>query len=274
MKPILSVESLALQPNGSILSLELLRGQSACVLGPGGAGKSRLLRVLAGLEKPASGSVTVAGKRAMALEVEVSRKATPLAIAKHASGQNNSRAADAIGGMRLGDSRNTPLADLSPTQQAAASMLHVLASPAHLLLIDALLDRLDPWALDGALRLLRGQLSHGASLVISTHRPDLLPLFDSMIVLDRQEVRFHGALEEVLRRIGSSEVEVETRNPASAKAMAGPLEVSVTPTADGLLLNAPEGQELAAKLLTEGYGDVKAVILREPTVREGLLDLI
>src|SRR4029453_3920580 len=43
------------------VSLEVSRGQLTTVMGPSGAGNSPLVHILAGLDRPTSGSVTVAG---------------------------------------------------------------------------------------------------------------------------------------------------------------------------------------------------------------------
>jgi hypothetical protein len=57
------------------------------------------------------------------------------------------------------------------------------------------------------------------------------------------------------------------------RALVAPFEVSVRDTDDGVVMQASEGQQLAAKLLLEGYGDVKLVVLRSPTLEEALLSL-
>ena len=43
------------------VSVEIARGQLTAVMGPSGSGKSTLMHILAGLDKPSSGSVTVDG---------------------------------------------------------------------------------------------------------------------------------------------------------------------------------------------------------------------
>lgn len=45
------------------INLELQTGDFICVLGSSGCGKTTLLRVLAGYQKPTAGLVTVAGRR-------------------------------------------------------------------------------------------------------------------------------------------------------------------------------------------------------------------
>src|SRR3954471_7966287 len=49
------------------VSLEVAGGSLTALLGPSGGGKSTLLRIIAGLEAPDSGSVTLAGVDATAL---------------------------------------------------------------------------------------------------------------------------------------------------------------------------------------------------------------
>jgi putative ABC transport system ATP-binding protein len=50
------------------VSLEVTRGQLVAVMGPSGSGKSTLMHILAGLDKPTSGTVTIAGTEITGLD--------------------------------------------------------------------------------------------------------------------------------------------------------------------------------------------------------------
>ena len=52
------------------VSLDIGAGKLTAVMGPSGSGKSTLMHILAGLDKPTSGTVAIAG-------TEITRSATP-----------------------------------------------------------------------------------------------------------------------------------------------------------------------------------------------------
>src|SRR6266704_4815933 len=45
------------------VSMEVARGESVAIMGPSGSGESTLLNLIAGLDRPTSGAVTVGGQR-------------------------------------------------------------------------------------------------------------------------------------------------------------------------------------------------------------------
>jgi len=62
------------QPALDGVSLQVARGEAVAVMGPSGSGKSTLLNLISGLDKPTSGTVTMAGQRVDSLsETRVAR---------------------------------------------------------------------------------------------------------------------------------------------------------------------------------------------------------
>ena len=64
--PIFDVASLSLQINSQVildsLSLKIFSGEYDAIIGPNGGGKTTLIRLLLGLEKPTSGMIKIFGK--------------------------------------------------------------------------------------------------------------------------------------------------------------------------------------------------------------------
>jgi len=269
---MLTLEHVAILPTGPTLSMTLEAGQTLAVVGPAGGGKSRLLRTLAGQDRPAQGTVRLRGKAFLAQADAVSRRARPQVLARKA-GDASSIVTDILLTTRLWDVRSEAVGDLSPSQVAACELVELLASGAEALFIDGQLDRLDPWTLASILAKLKDLVGQGRVLVVATNRPDLLRHFDAVVVLKDSQVRFAGGIPELLRVGPTHTLFVSTGDQAGVQALVAPFEVLVEEKPDGILLHAREGQELAAKLLLEGYGDIHFIVSRPPTLEEALLGL-
>ena len=59
------------------VSVEVPKGKLTAIMGPSGSGKSTLMHILAGLDKPTSGSVTVGGTEITTLEGLRAHEAPP-----------------------------------------------------------------------------------------------------------------------------------------------------------------------------------------------------
>ncbi|MFZ4506119.1 MAG: ATP-binding cassette domain-containing protein [Fimbriimonas sp.] len=265
---------LALQERSPKLTLSLGPGQSMAVVGPTRAGKSRLLRVIAGLEAVAEGEVVRSKVVALAQAGSLSRRIRPQSIAQRNQVGRRMRPTEALVHLRLSECLNEPLGSLSDSQVAACELLEVLCSEADTLAIDGQLDRLDPLALAGFHRCFRDVLAAGASFVVATQRPDLAHWFDTLVVLSRSQIRFAGSLEDVLRQGRQHRVEVVTQNKVGARATVQPFSIRVEETPNGFVFTAEEGQALAARLLLEGYGDVEMVVIQPPRLEEILVELM
>jgi ABC-type multidrug transport system ATPase subunit len=275
MTEILSLEHAAIVASGPTLSMSVRSGQSLAIVGSAASGKTHFLHVIAGIDRPAQGSIRYYGNLAVASADGVSRRSkVQSAIPRNDLTDKGLRVTDLLYKMRLGEARYKPIGELSPGQFAAYELLGPLISDANLILIDGQLDSLDPWVLKEVLGVIRSLQAQGTSFVAATNRPDLIALFDAVIVLKDKQIRFAGSIED-LRRLGPPHtVHVATENQPGVKALVAPFQVTVEQTLNGTRFETPEGQQLAARLLLEGYGDVEFVITRPSTLEEALLSLL
>lgn len=271
MTQALLLRDVALKKSGLSLTLSVPEGQAVGIVGPAASGKSFLLRVMAGLETPVRGEVQRKGR--VLLAGGLPRRARPQSLAR--SGKNSpSQATDALMATGLWDVRHHSISDLTPGQLAACELLPVLTGEAAILAIDGQLDDLDPWALRTTLDHLRNLMKTGATVLAATNRPDIVAQLDVVVALAKSEIRFAGLISDLLREGPQHHLEVKAENQSGVRALVEPFEVSVREREDGVVLQASEGQALAARLLLEGYGNVKFVVVRQPTVEEALFELL
>jgi ABC-type multidrug transport system ATPase subunit len=266
-------EGLRLRRNAAPFDLRLTAGDAVAVVGPAGAGKTTLLQSVLGRARPQAGSVSLHGRAAEAGLPGFSLRTSPQSIARRACGKNPALAAEALTALGLWDVRRLALSQLSPGLQAACALLPLFAPEAGVLVADGALDQLGPWVLDGAIAALKERATAGACVLAATVRPDVAEAFGDVLVLRNGELRFWGGVEELLDRSRPGEILVEAGDQGAVRAICEPLSLEVEEVPEGLRLSAAQSQEAAARLLLQGYGAVRAVVLRRPTVAEALASL-
>jgi len=146
-------------------TLELRAGELTYLLGPSGAGKTTLARVVAGLEPLDAGEVFIGGRPAHALPA-ADRKvglvfqgdalwprltaaenvAYPLSLQKLTRAERRERAAEALSALHIDTLANQRPAALSPPQRLRVALARAIAARPSLLILDDPLGRLDPRA--------------------------------------------------------------------------------------------------------------------------------
>jgi NitT/TauT family transport system ATP-binding protein len=153
MMPVLDRVDFAYDPARPVLSgfsLELPEAGAVCLAGPSGCGKTTLLRLLAGLETPQSGTVVGLGGRRVAMVFQEDRllpweTAWQNAVTTPDAGARE-RAADWLRRLGLADSLHVRPADLSGGMRRRVALARALAAEPEILLLDEPFTGLDEFS--------------------------------------------------------------------------------------------------------------------------------
>ena len=161
------------------VSLEVPEGEFLCLLGASGCGKSTLLSLVAGLDRPTSGSVDVAGGRAALMFQEpallpwlTAAQNIELALRLRgvAKGARQARARELLGLVRLKDAGDKRVHELSGGMRQRVAMARALAQDSQVLLMDEPFAALDAITRDVLHEeLVRLWSSRGLTVVFVTH---------------------------------------------------------------------------------------------------------
>lgn len=168
------------------LSLAVATGEALLVSGPNGAGKSSLLRLVAGLIRPAAGRLELEGgdgeatigEQAHYLGHQDALKPS-LTVAENlgfwthylGGGDNADAATAALGAVGLGGIAGLPAAYLSAGQRRRLSIARLVAVPRPLWLLDEPTSALDAAAQAMLADLMDRHLAGGGMILAATHGP-------------------------------------------------------------------------------------------------------
>lgn len=203
------------------LSLEVRAGTCTAVLGPSGSGKSTLLRLVAGLETPERGSVSIDGRDVA--EVAAERRGVGMVFQRpllfpHLSVLDNVAFSDRVAGMprarareraaeyletvRLGGYGRRRVEELSGGQEQRVAIARALAAEPSVLLLDEPFSALDPSLrtdMHDLLEAVRGAFS--PTILLVTHdRDEAARVADRIALMENGRLLHEGTVAEAYRR--------------------------------------------------------------------------
>lgn len=204
----------ALEP----IQIDIQKNEFVCLLGPSGCGKTTLLRIIAGLETPDGGTITVAGRDIMSLPpakrnagmmfqsyalfpnlTSAQNIAYGLKEKKLSRPQIKEKVQEALSMVDLIHAADKYPAQLSGGQQQRVALARAIALSPDFLLLDEPLSALDAKVrqkLRKEIRRLHEQL--GMTTIMVTHdQEEALTMADTIVVMNNAKVIQTGSPEEV-----------------------------------------------------------------------------
>ncbi len=249
-------------------------GKVTGFLGPNGAGKSTTMRMIVGLDKPTSGSVTVNGKRYAehraplrevgvlldAKAVHTGRSAYHHLLAIGAThGIGKQRVHEVIGITGLEQVARKRVGGFSLGMGQRLGIAAALLGDPRTLILDEPVNGLDPEGVTWVRKLVRSLAAEGRTVLLSSHLMSEMALTaDHIIVLGRGQVLADAPVQEFISGSGQSSVRVRTPRPD--------LLAAALPAAPGTQL--PDGAISLSGVTAEQIGEAAAaagVVLHELT---------
>jgi len=185
-------------------SLRAEAGQVIALLGGNGAGKSTILRLIAGILHPDAGEIRVGGLRwkdgrtayagrigYMPDDYRFPAGLTAMetmAFWAKLRGLPKSRAAEALAEVGLADTGTKPVASFSKGMRQRVLFAQALIARPPLVLLDEPTNGLDPYWMESFIRLVREAAERGQTVLFSTHQLEIAEAAADRIVFLRDGV--------------------------------------------------------------------------------------
>jgi ABC-2 type transport system ATP-binding protein len=264
------------------IDLDVAEGEILGILGPNGSGKTTTVECMAGLRRPDSGTVRVAGFDPAADRGEITRlvgvqlqqaglqaKLTPReAIELYASFFDDPVDGVALAErLGLGAKLDTRYADLSGGQQQRLAIALALVGRPRIALLDELSTGLDPRSRRDVWQVVEEARAGGATIVLVTHlMEEARHLCDRVAIIDRGRVAAIDTPEGVIGRTGAP--------TTMSFAPSAPLDASVLEAIEGVTsARAREDGRIEVSLTDDAVTEVLAW-LNAHEIRPGRLRVV
>jgi lipopolysaccharide export system ATP-binding protein len=198
------------------VDLEVAAGEVVGLLGPNGAGKSTTFRMLAGLERPDRGRVTLAGEDVTAWPLHRRARAGLGYLPQHASllprlsaaenvavalssvGRSSSEARALLEAEGLESRADAAASTLSGGERRRVEIARLLALRPKVVLLDEPFAGIDPAHVRGLQQRIRSLAAAGLAVLVTDHQVrEALPVCDRAVLLDGGVVQVAGSPSDV-----------------------------------------------------------------------------
>lgn len=228
VEPFVRLEGIKKQIKGQViinlLDLHVMQGQIVALFGGNGAGKSTILRMIAGISQPDSGSITVGGiqwkedRRRYARQVgympddlrfgQGLTAYETLAFWASLRGLPKARAREALEEVGLEDTGKKPVASFSKGMRQRVLLAQVLLARPPLIIMDEPTNGLDPYWLDTFVRIVRETAANGQTVIFSTHQLQMAEkLADRIAFLKGGRIELQGTTADIRKKLGAHGLE-------------------------------------------------------------------
>jgi ABC-2 type transport system ATP-binding protein len=243
------------------VNLQVTAGEIFGLLGPNGAGKTTMLRMLVGLIKPSSGSVTFFGKDNLSdLKNVLPRIGCIIEEPKfypYLSGLTNLKVASKYFSNKISDQRIADMIELvglsgrekdkvstySQGMRQRLGIAQAMLNDPDLIFLDEPTNGLDPKGIIELRRLIiRLKEDFNKTVIISSHiLSEIEEMADSMAIINNGVCVSQGSVAELLSR-NTVTVSVETDNQLAAEAALNALNYTTTKEQNALVFQADLNQ--------------------------------
>ncbi|MBB3072798.1 ABC-type multidrug transport system ATPase subunit [Paenibacillus baekrokdamisoli] len=206
------------------LNLQVTRGQILALCGGNGAGKSTILRMIAGILQPSQGEIWVDGLRWMDNRKRYAELIGYMPDDYHFNqgltaqetmtfwaklrGLTKARAVEVLAEVGLEKTGTKPVSSFSKGMRQRILFAQALLARPALLVMDEPTNGLDPYWMESFIQLINKAAADGQTILFSTHQLQIAEVFAHRIVFLRDgAVSLEGTGEELRGQLGSARLQ-------------------------------------------------------------------
>ncbi|MGK0714582.1 ATP-binding cassette domain-containing protein [Leucobacter sp. W1153] len=265
------------------IDFTVVPGKVTGFLGPNGAGKSTTMRMVTGLARPTSGSVTVNGRRYVDFAAplfEVGALLDARSAHKRRSAYKHlltlaathriprARVHEVMGITGIEDVAHKRVGGFSLGMTQRLGIASALLGDPETVIFDEPINGLDPDGIMWIRELLRCMAREGRTVLLSSHlMSEMAHTADELIVIGRGRILANGPLQSVVGSVTTTSVRVRTHNPERLCSLLSTSARSVISHTDGAI----EVTGLSAEQIASAASNA-GIVLHEVVTHSGSLE--